>query len=452
MSWIRSLGSGGGGSQPSQTFLYKNGVDNITLTGGLTLTGYSFATGYSPNGTVTFNDSNISMVTTTSSAYYTLVGTTIKVDFTNISSVIVKYHLSDNVSRTVTAECTGIRGSYYLSIINYQNHGSYCNLGISVASEKGNAWVSPNRVAAGSSNDQSNTVYVDSIELLPVNYPTTIFGDYLKEAFVSSNRISSWTGSSYTYSYPNITYAEDSITISRSAPVPGYVATIMSNLQVDLTDIKTVNVTVLASQAPAGQTRFALCDEISNGYTEDVVQILQGYASNLPVTLSLDASNIIGNKYLNICCYCGQEAFSIKLTDIELVPISPYDDIKVVTNGVLNSQFTWSKSGNSLNITEFASSNYTYFLDNAGSTFGYVDNINTNNLKYLKIDARFVSGNGTPYASKSYPQDSQKSSLSTTRTTYTFDIEGYNMVSPSIGTTSGSYAVEVYNIWLTNNN
>lgn len=449
MSWIRSLGSGGGGSQPSKIFLYKNGVDNITLTGGLTDSGFSWHHSYTNGGVISFNSTDIMLAVTNQGSRYKMFGTATAIDLTRFKSVIVNY-TCNNIDGTSSLDVTTLTGQYYIGcVVDYVNSAN--GFTVIASDTKVNMVESSNMLRVAKLID-TNTVYVKSIELIPYTYAKTIFGDYLKEAFVSSNRISSWTGSSYTYSYPNITYAEDSITISRSAPVPGYVATIMSNLQIDLTNIKTVNVSVLASQAQTGQTRFALCDEISNGYIEDVSQVLQGYASNLPVTLSLDASNIIGNKYLNICCYCGQEAFSIKLTDIELVPISPYDDIKVVTNGVLNSQFSWSKTRSSLNITEFASSNYSYFLDNAGGTFGYVDSINTNNLKYLKMDVRFVSGNGTPYASKSYPQDSQKSSISTTRTTYTFDIEGYSTVSPSIGNTSSSYAVEVYNIWLTNNN
>lgn len=104
------------------------------------------------------------MVTSTSSSYYTLVGTTVKIDFTNVNSVIVKYHLLDNVSRTVTVDCTGLSGNYYFSIINYQSHASYCALGLSVSAEKSNVWTSPNRVAYGTTGDQSATVYIDEIQ------------------------------------------------------------------------------------------------------------------------------------------------------------------------------------------------------------------------------------------------------------------------------------------------
>ncbi len=450
MSWIRSLGSGGGGGQPSQIFLYKNGVDNTTLTGGLTDSGFSWHSSYTNGGVIEFNSDNIRVAVTNQGTRYKMFGTAAAVDLTRFKSIIVNY-TCNNVEGTSSLDVTTLTGQYYIAcVIDFVSNANAFT--VIAADTKVNMVQSSNMLRTGKSVD-SSAVYVKSIELIPYTYAKTTFGDYLKEAFVSSNRPSQWTGSSFTYSNPKITYAEDSITISGSAPVSGYCATILSNLQIDVTDIKTVNVTVLASQSDANeQTRFALCDEISNGYVEDVSQAIAGAVSDSPVTLSLDTSNIIGNKYLNICCYCAMKPFSIKLTDIELVPISQYDDIKVVTNGVLNSQFNWSKTGNSLGITEYASSHYTYFLDNAGGTFGYLNNINTNNLKYLKMDVRFNSGNGTPYASKSYPQDGQKSSISTTRTTYTFDIQGYSTVSPSIGTASGSYAVEVYNIWLTNNN
>lgn len=122
-------------------------------------------------------------------------------------------------------------------------------------------------------------------------------------------------------------------------------------------------------------------------------------------------------------------------------------DYYIVKNGVLQDGLTWTKDSNSLAIT--ASSGSQYFLDNAGNgSRGYIQGVQTRGYKYLKIDCRLNSGNGVSVCGSTYPLGENYKRITSSRATYTFDITS---TQPCIGGWNGSWATEVYNIYLSDN-
>ena len=140
-------------------YLYYQGTDNTKLTGGLTTSGYSFYTGYSYSGTVSFDETSIHMTTNvTSNAYYSMFGTSSLIDFTPYTQVIVHYNNGgDNVNRTA-----------YISVIDYCYDTNIAKLGVALSSSQTRVWDN-SLIARNYSGNQSYNVYIEDIELVPIS-------------------------------------------------------------------------------------------------------------------------------------------------------------------------------------------------------------------------------------------------------------------------------------------
>ena len=111
MAWVRCCG----GSGLSSKFIYKDGVVNTALCGGLTGSGYTFKSGYSVAGnTVTFNANNIVISASDWSNNTSIIGTVNTVNLTNVNTIIVTY-IYGGVTRTITYSTSSLTGSYYIS-------------------------------------------------------------------------------------------------------------------------------------------------------------------------------------------------------------------------------------------------------------------------------------------------------------------------------------------------
>ena len=91
-----------GGQTSLGKYLYKNGVDNVALTGGLSPSGYTFDTGYTVGGTVRMDSNSIYIAPQTSSVV--IVGTTIPVNLANVNSIIYRYSVNDCISSDLVCD------------------------------------------------------------------------------------------------------------------------------------------------------------------------------------------------------------------------------------------------------------------------------------------------------------------------------------------------------------
>lgn len=106
----------GGQRQPLGNFLYKNGVDNVALTGGLSHTGYSFASTYTERGLAVFNSNDIGLSIPNTAASSITIGSTIKIDFTAINSIIVNYIDSNGNDKVATLNTQALSGERFLAM------------------------------------------------------------------------------------------------------------------------------------------------------------------------------------------------------------------------------------------------------------------------------------------------------------------------------------------------
>lgn len=100
-----------GGQTSLGKYLYKNGVDNVALTGGLSPSGYTFDTGYTVGGTVRMDSNSIYIAPQTSSVV--IVGTTIPVNLANVNSIIYRYSVNGSVHQE-TLDVSSVNDSRYV--------------------------------------------------------------------------------------------------------------------------------------------------------------------------------------------------------------------------------------------------------------------------------------------------------------------------------------------------
>ena len=170
MAYYRAIGTGGA-PQPQQIYLYNQGVDNTALTGGLVSAGYSFASGWTNNGTVIFQSNYIETeIGSDANSTVVQVGTTVKVDLTNYKSIVVRAHDVDGNQLVGTVDISSISGSYYVSVSNYIPSSRVKSFRIDVSSSK-QYTDSTNNVAYSDPATYSNgwKVFYDSIELVSYN-------------------------------------------------------------------------------------------------------------------------------------------------------------------------------------------------------------------------------------------------------------------------------------------
>ena len=119
MSWYRAVGSGGSSPVSQHVYLYKNGVDNTALTGGLSRADYTFASGWTECGTATFGSDAIVLDCPSTNLSSTSFGTGIKVDLTSYKSIIVHSHdytAADPIDLPLSIDVTSLSGSYYVGM------------------------------------------------------------------------------------------------------------------------------------------------------------------------------------------------------------------------------------------------------------------------------------------------------------------------------------------------
>ena len=119
MSWYRAIGSGGSSPVSQHIYLYKNGVDNTALTGGLSRADYTFASGWTERGTATFGSDAIVLEGVSTNLSATTFGTGIKVDLTSYKSIIVHSHdytAADPIDMPLSIDVTSLSGSYYVGM------------------------------------------------------------------------------------------------------------------------------------------------------------------------------------------------------------------------------------------------------------------------------------------------------------------------------------------------
>ena len=147
--------------------LYKNGVENTQVTGGLSDNDYTFGANYSRNGIVSYRDSIYMYVNSLNTTYFSGVITSDAIDMTPYKSVKVTYHREyDNLKSNVVVDVTNVNQNAYISVSAKQTNTSYINIGVSVSSAKTNVW-DTNKLANNISSNMANGVYIDSIELIP---------------------------------------------------------------------------------------------------------------------------------------------------------------------------------------------------------------------------------------------------------------------------------------------
>lgn len=114
-AWLRSQGNGSG--QPAGVvYLYNHGVDNVNLTGGLSVSGYVLNASYTNDNNVTFRDRYIEMWVLDTYAHYSMFGTGIKVDFSKYKSCIVNYRWSDESKHTISIDLTNVTQEGYIGL------------------------------------------------------------------------------------------------------------------------------------------------------------------------------------------------------------------------------------------------------------------------------------------------------------------------------------------------
>lgn len=153
-----------GGGTPLGKYLYKDGVDNVALTGGLT-TQYTWSTSYTKTGSVVIGDSNIAMGVLDQYATYQIIGTTIKLNLTSLNSAIVKYHDTQG-AKVCTVDLTQATGEGYFAVAMIRlNTANKTNLYAVLGSQKENIGI--NVIAAGNTGDINDRagLYIDEIQL-----------------------------------------------------------------------------------------------------------------------------------------------------------------------------------------------------------------------------------------------------------------------------------------------
>lgn len=158
----------GGQSQPLGKYLYKNGVDNVALTGGLTATGYTFSTGFNTNGVVSFDASNIAMTVPNTSSSSCIFGTTIKVDVTNLNSIVVKFYTTQNVNKTITLDVSAITGEHYMALGVWMAGTTATDpvrIGLMITDTKTNSWSSTSNRTTNADLNNTLSIYIDEIEV-----------------------------------------------------------------------------------------------------------------------------------------------------------------------------------------------------------------------------------------------------------------------------------------------
>ena len=166
MAYYRAIGTGGT-PQPQQVYLYNQGVDNTALTGGLTLSGYSYSSSYANQlGTMVFDSSDIALTFTgTANRNALTMGTTLKVNLTDIKSLIIKYR-ENNTSKQLSIDTTTFYSSYYVAITLQKTASGNLEIVCSIANQQG--YVGDTNVGVAYFTRTENTIYIDSIELIPV--------------------------------------------------------------------------------------------------------------------------------------------------------------------------------------------------------------------------------------------------------------------------------------------
>lgn len=157
-AWIRACGG-----TAKRKYLYKEGDDNVALTGGLTTSGYSYMSGSTTvPANVVVGANNISVKATTTSTN-ALIGTTILLDVTDLNSISVKYE-NNSVENTITLPCDTLTGSYYFNFGQNRSSNNENIFFAQLSSSKTNTYT--NRVARiGAGNQSANTTYVKEIAL-----------------------------------------------------------------------------------------------------------------------------------------------------------------------------------------------------------------------------------------------------------------------------------------------
>jgi len=153
----------GGGTELGK-YLYKNGVDNVALTGGLT-TQYTWNSApYTKTGSVIVGDSNIAMGVLDQYATYQIIGTTIKLNLTSLNSAIVKYHDTQG-AKVCTVDLTQATGEGYFAVAMVRlNTANKTNVYAVLGSQKEN--IGLNVVASGNTGEiNDRTIYIDEIQL-----------------------------------------------------------------------------------------------------------------------------------------------------------------------------------------------------------------------------------------------------------------------------------------------
>lgn len=114
MSLSNRINVRGGGT--TAKFLYKKGVDNVALTGGLTSAGWVLNPSYANDNNVTFRDEYIEMWVTDAYTHYSVVGTSVKVNLSKYKSCVVNYRWSDNSKHTVAMDLTNVTQEGYIGL------------------------------------------------------------------------------------------------------------------------------------------------------------------------------------------------------------------------------------------------------------------------------------------------------------------------------------------------
>ena len=105
-----------GGGTVRGKYLYKNGDDNVILTGGLTPTGWILNPSYTNDNNITFRDTNIEMWVLDTYTHYSMFGTSVKVDLSKYKSCIVNYRWSDNSKHNVAIDLTNVNQEGYIGL------------------------------------------------------------------------------------------------------------------------------------------------------------------------------------------------------------------------------------------------------------------------------------------------------------------------------------------------
>ena len=132
-AWVRCCGS----NAPSSKYIYKDGVVNTALSGGLTASGYTLKSNIGVNGNASFNANDITITASFWSSNGYGLGTGIPVDLTRVNSVKLTYEYN-NTSRTMVLNTSNLTGSYYLYFAIWDNQWGANYVGIGAGSTKTN--------------------------------------------------------------------------------------------------------------------------------------------------------------------------------------------------------------------------------------------------------------------------------------------------------------------------